>query len=157
MRALSLFVVTAAVGVLIMPVAAEPTKWSQVGILNCTMGPSIGLVIGDRQQARCIFKSDATKLTDRYTGRIERKGGDAGIPSGARFRWRVLTQPGKLPAESLVGRYIDGTDKITFGKQDLAGAALCNKSKGSVCLRPAAGELRSRQNLAFGTYALSLQ
>jgi len=157
MRAFSLCVVTAAVGALAMPVAAEPTKWSQVGILNCTMGPSIGLVRGGHQQARCIFRSAATKLTDRYTGRIERKGHNAGIPSGARFFWRVLTQTGKLPAGSLVGRYADATDQVTFGGQDLAGAALCNTSKQLVCLRPAAREVRNRENLAFGTYALSLE
>jgi hypothetical protein len=157
MRAFSLCVVTAAVGTLVMPVAAEPTKWSQVGILNCTMGPSIGLVIGDRQRARCIFKSDAKKLTDRYTGRIEREGSDAGIASGARFRWRVLTSTGKKPALSLVGRYTDATDQMTFEGQNFVGVALCSKASHLVCLRPAAREIRSRANLAFGTYALSLE
>jgi hypothetical protein len=157
MRAFSLCVVTAAVGALVTPVAAEPTKWSQVGILNCTMGPSIGLVIGDRQQARCIFKSDATKLTDRYTARMERKSDEAGIASGSRFRWRVLTQTGKLLAESLVGRYTDATDQIGFEGQKFVGVALCSKASQLVCLRPAAREVRSRANLAFGTYALSLE
>ena len=157
MRTFSLLVATAAIGALVAPVAAEPAKWSQVGKLNCTMGPSIGLVMGDRQQARCIFKSDATKLTDRYTGRIERQGGDAGIPSGARFRWNVLTLTGKTPAPSLVGRYADATDQITPEGKNFAGMALCSKARQLVCLRPAAGEIRSRANLAFGTYALSLE
>ena len=63
MRAFSLFVATAAVGALVMPATAEPTKWSQAGTLDCTMGPSIGLVIGNRQQARCVFTS-AQMATD---------------------------------------------------------------------------------------------
>jgi hypothetical protein len=157
MRAFSLFVATAAVGALVMPGTAEPTKWSQAGTLDCTMGPSIGLARGGRQQARCVFKSAPTKLAERYTGRMEREGLDAGIPSGARLLWTVLTQTGKLPAKALVGRYTDATGQITFEEDDFAEAALCNKSKRLVCLRPAAGEARARENLAFGISALRLE
>ena len=157
MRAFSLFVATAAVGALVMPATAEPAKWSQAGTLDCTMGPSIGLVMGNRQQARCVLTSAPAKLTERYTGRLERERLDAGIPSGARFRWTVLTQTGKLSAKALVGRYADATGQITFEGDDFAGAALCSKSKRLVCLRPVPGEVRGRENLAFGISALRLQ
>ena len=157
MRAFSLCVATAAVGFLVMPAAAEPAKWSQAGTLDCTMGPSIGMVMGNRQQARCVLTSAPAKLTERYTGRLERERLDAGIPSGARFLWSVVTQTGKLPAKALVGRYADATGQITFEGDDFAGAALCSKSKRLVCLRPVAGEVRGRENLAFGIAVLRLE
>lgn len=157
MRAFSLFVATAAVGALVMPATAEPTKWSQAGTLNCTMGPSIGLVMGNRQQARCVFTSAPAKLTERYTGRMERERLDTGIPSGARFVWSVLTQTAKLPAKALVGHYTDATGQIIFEGGDFAEAALCSKSTRLVCLRPVAGEAGARENLAFGISALRLQ
>ena len=157
MRIFSLLLVTAAVGALAGPVTAQPAKWSHVGTLDCSMGPSIGLVRGGHQQARCVFKSAVTKQTHRYTGKMERKGHNAGIPSGAKFHWNVLTLTGKVSATALVGNYIDATEQITFEAPDFAGVALCSKSKRVVCLRPAADEGWTRENLAFGTYGLKLE
>jgi hypothetical protein len=156
MRAFPLFVVTAAVVALATPVAAEPAKWLQAGTLACTMGPSIGLVRGGHQQARCIFKSATTKLTGRYTAKMEQEGHEAGVASGSRFIWTVLTQTGKLPA-ALVGHYIDATGQIIFKNDDVAEAALCSIPKPAICLRPLAGEMWVRENLAFGVSALRLE
>jgi hypothetical protein len=157
MQTIASFIVTAAVGALATPVAAEPAKWLQAGTLTCTMGPSIGLVRSGRQQARCVFESAAAKPTDRYTGKMEREGQDVGIPSGGRFFWAVMTQGPSLPAKALVGRYTGGTGQVAFEGDDFAEAALCSKRKSPVCLRPLAREMQVRENLAFGTSALKLE
>jgi hypothetical protein len=157
MQAFALIVLAAAVGALATPVAAEPAKWLEAGTLTCIRGPSIGLVRGGRQQARCIFESATTKPTDRYTGKMEREGHDVGIPSGGRFFWAVMAQAVNLPAKALVGRYTDATGQIAFEGNDLAEAALCSKRKSPVCLRPLAREMQARQNLAFGTSVLRLE
>jgi len=156
MRVLLSFVAIAALSALVRPIVAEPAKWLQAGTLACTMGPSIGLVRGGHQQARCIFKSATTKLTDRYTAKMEQEGHDAGVASGSKFLWTVLTQTGKLPS-ALVGRYTDATSHIALEDDDVVGTALCSLPKSAVCLRPLAGEVWVRENLAFGVSALRLE
>jgi hypothetical protein len=61
---------------------AQPTR---VGGLTCDAAPRVGLVIGSRQNLRCVFRSSATGRQYRYTGTISRIGLDVGITGGGRL------------------------------------------------------------------------
>jgi Protein of unknown function (DUF992) len=147
---------TATLSLMVTPAMSEPKTWSQVGALNCTMGPSIGLVMGSRQKARCVFEPAATNAREVYTGRMELEGADLGIVTGGKFSWMVVAETKSLPAKSLVGRYVGAAEEIILDGND-GGSALCSGLKRSICLRPVTGASQGNENLAFGTSALRLQ
>jgi hypothetical protein len=45
---------------------AQPIR---VGGLTCDAAPRVGLVVGSRQNLRCVFRSNATGRQYGYTGR----------------------------------------------------------------------------------------
>jgi hypothetical protein len=147
---------TATLSLMVTPAMSEPKKWSQVGALNCTMGPSIGLVMGSLQKARCVFRPDGTKAREFYTGRIDLEGADLGIIPGGKFSWMVMAEPQSLTANGLVGRYVGTSEEIGLNGND-GGNALCNGPEHSVCLRPVTSASEEDEDLAFGVSALQLQ
>ena len=138
---------------LIMPGAASQ-KWSRVGTLDCTAGPSIGLLMGSLQKSRCVFRPTAAGKAENYSGRMEREGLDLGITPGAKMVWAVLATTPKLPAKSLAGRYAGATEEFVL---EGGGAvhALCSAGKRSVCLQPAGDQASG--NLAAGILAVTLE
>lgn len=150
-----LLVVMATLSIMVTPAMSEPKKWSRVGALKCTMGPSIGLVMGLHQKARCVFEVAATNAQEFYIGRIELQGGGLVIVTGGKFSWMVVAETKSLPAKGLVGSYVGTTEEIIVDGND-GGNALCSGRKRSVCLRPSTGE-SGNENLAFGTSTLRLQ
>jgi hypothetical protein len=112
---------------------AESQKWIAVGTLDCTVGPSIGLVIGARQHARCFYKSDHATNSRSYVGRLERAGRKAGLPSGGKLIWTVFAPDG--PKNELSGRYIAPSDQSQFSEGD--SYTVCRPAPNVVCLRPA--------------------
>jgi hypothetical protein len=138
---------------LIVPAAATQ-KWSRVGTLNCTAGPSIGLLMGSLQKARCVFRSTATGKAENYSGRMEREGLELGITPGTKMLWAVLATTARLPAKSLTGRYAGAAEESVLAGERVE-HALCNAGKRSVCLQAVGDEANG--NLAPGISAVKLE
>jgi hypothetical protein len=136
--------------------AAEQT-WRKIGTLDCTMGPSIGLLYGDRQQARCTFSPGPAGDKQRYIGRMSRPGVNLGIAPGSRMIWTVLSgsSPGG-PPKSIVGSYggvcSDIASLRSGGEKALAGGP-----ENSVCLQPVTTAPKRQPNLAFEITTLRLE
>jgi len=146
----------ATLSVLVTPAVSEPQGWSRVGALNCRMGPSIGLVMGSLQKARCVFKPATTKTTEVYNGRMEQEGVDLGFIPGGKFSWMVLAETNSWSAKSLVGRYVGTTEGFILDG-DNGGHALCSEADRSICLRPVRRGIEANENLAVGISTLQLQ
>jgi hypothetical protein len=134
--------------VLCVPMAApkaEPPELTPIGTLKCTAGASLGLTVGGRQRARCTF--NAQTFTANYTGRFERSGRLAGIPSGSKLEWTVLAESGSR--RDLSGRY-------QLPEHGGSGA-LCLGSPYSICLRPDQRMTEWNRNLALAIFTLRLE
>jgi hypothetical protein len=156
MKILRLIFTAAIVGAAITPAAAQERKWTQVGALNCDMGPSVGLIVGSRQKVKCVFRSTATGKSEVYTGRIGRLGLDLGITAGGKMIWAVFAKTTSLAPHSLAGSYVGGSGDISLGV-GVGANALFGGSNRSISLQPLSLEGQIGANLALGVAALTLQ
>jgi hypothetical protein len=121
------------------------------------MGPSIGLAMGWRQQAQCVYRPASSDTREAYTGRMERPGPDL-VLTGGKLVWVVLSRMERLPPKSLFGRFSGPRDDIMVGEATEATAALCRGTQRAVCLQPFAdSDYEDGDNLAFGISALRLE
>ena len=52
------------------PVLAQSPGWVKVGGLNCTMSPTIGLLVVEEQAVNCRFTPDGYYPSEHYIGTI---------------------------------------------------------------------------------------
>jgi len=156
MRILCTAIAAAVIGAATTSASAQQKTWTQVGALNCDMGPSVGLIVGSRQRIKCVFRSTATGIVESYTGRIGRLGLDLGITAGGKMIWSVFAQTSSLPRRALAGSYVGGSGDISLGV-GVGANALFGGSNRSVSLQPLSLEGQVGVNLALGVAALTLQ
>ena len=137
--------IPAAMGQQLGSAPAQPPVWQQVGTLDCTIGPSIGLVMGGRQHARCAFKRDEASTETAYVGRLEKASRTAGLPSGGRLTWSVFAAS-PAGADKLVGEYRTAAKAPGFAEQNAY--TMCQGVAQAVCLQPVVGGDRWKPNLA---------
>src|SRR5215510_7217523 len=95
------------------PAAAQ--NQSKAGMLTCKLGPSIGLIVGSRQQMQCQFAPDNGGRLEAYSGTITRLGLDVGITAGGVMGWAVLASTSALPHGALKGTYAGASGDISLG------------------------------------------
>src|SRR4051812_1206094 len=123
---------------------AQSSEWGERGTLNCTVGPSIGLVMGARQHARCAFET-APGNSRAYFGRLQKTERRAGLPSGGKLIWTVFAAPNTL-VDDITGSYQSSHSQPEFkGRDDYT---VCQIPPRSICLRPMRVDTASRGNLA---------
>ena len=113
---------------------AQPVR---VGGLTCDTGPRVGLVLGSRQQLRCVFRSNATGRNYTYTGTIGRIGLDLGVTAGG-------------------GTYVGASGNASFGL-GLGANVLIGGSNRTISLQPLSVEGQIGINLAAGVARLTLR
>ena len=59
------------------PATARAQQLVRVGGLTCDAGPRAGLILGSRQDVRCVFLASGTGQQYSYSGKIRRIGLDA--------------------------------------------------------------------------------
>ena len=77
---------------LVASATAQTQPIFRVGGLTCDTGPRVGLVLGSRQDMRCVFVANATGEQYTYRGTIRRVGVDIGVTRGGRLFWRFLRE-----------------------------------------------------------------
>jgi hypothetical protein len=125
--------------------ATQPSAWTELGTLDCIVGPSIGLVAGARQHARCVFKRKPESSSTPYIGRLEKVGRAVGLPSGGKLIWTVFATSDAM-ATNLSGNYRTSGDAHDFAQRDAY--TICKGSPQPTCLQPVVGEVQWKQNLA---------
>lgn len=152
----SLMMAAAAAATLAMSLSsAEAQSRTRVGGLTCDLAPSVGLVLGSQQDARCIFRPARGK-PERYHARLSRLGVDLGVKEGGRLYWAVLAHSAITPPRSLVGDYVGASGQAAFGIG--AGAnVLVGGSGRSISLQPVSVSAQRGVNVAAGVASLSLR
>ncbi len=128
----------------------------RAGSLNCTSGTTVGMLIGSRQNLRCVFIASGTDHRYHYTGTVTRLGVDLGITSGARFVWAVFAPTSHVGPGALRGGYVGASGSASVGIG--AGAnVLIGGSNNTISLQPLSVEGRRGVNLALGVANMQLR
>ncbi|HMM88049.1 DUF992 domain-containing protein [Bradyrhizobium sp.] len=132
---------------------AQPVR---VGGLTCDAAPRVGLLVGSRQNLRCVFRSNATGRSYTYTGTIGRIGLDVGITGGGRLFWGVFAPTSHVGYGVLRGTYVGASGNASFGL-GLGANVLVGGSNRTISLQPLSVEGQLGVNLALGVARLTLR
>ena len=127
----------------------------RAGGLSCNLAPTVGLIIGSRQQVRCTFTPSTGGPVEYYSGHISRLGIDLGVTAGGRMIWGVFARTSKLPPRTIAGTYVGASGDISLG---LGGGAnvLVGGSNRSISLQPLSLQGQVGVNLALGVARMTL-
>src|SRR4051794_25785609 len=96
------------------PAASQQPSYARSGVLNCTMSPSIGFIIGSHQTLACRFVPHRGR-PERYAGAITTLGLDIGVTAGGVMGWAVLLSTTDPQPGALAGTYVGASGDIAIG------------------------------------------
>ena len=135
---------------------AEAQRRTQAGRLNCTLAPSVGLVVGSRQRMSCEFIASRRAFRDLYSGTVTRVGLDLGVTAGGVMGWTVLARTKGLRRGALAGTYVGASGDIALGV-GVGANALVGGTGRSIMLQPLSVSGQIGVNLALGVARLTLR
>jgi hypothetical protein len=142
------------IGVLASP-TADAQQPFRVGTLTCNTSPRVGLVLGSRQDMRCVFRASAGPQYN-YSGLIRRVGLDIGVTRGGTLVWLVFARNSLIGRPTLRGSYVGASGNVALGI-GLGAKVLVGGSRRSVMLQPVSVEGQIGINLALGVTNLILR
>jgi Protein of unknown function (DUF992) len=135
---------------------AQARRPLRVGGLTCTTGPRVGLVLGSRQDMRCVFDESATGQRYSYAGTIRRIGLDVGVTRGGTLFWGVFARNSHIGRGTLRGSYVGASGNAAVGL-GLGANVLVGGSRRTITLQPLSVEGQIGLNLALGVSNLVLR
>jgi hypothetical protein len=132
--------------------AREPFR---AGTLTCDTSARVGLVLGSRQDMRCVFVA-VNGRQYIYRGLIRRLGLDIGVTRGGTLLWRVFARNSQIGRGTLRGNYVGASGNIALGV-GLGAKLLIGGSRRSIVLQPLSVEGLIGINLALGVANLTLR
>jgi Protein of unknown function (DUF992) len=148
--------VCAFLAVLFEPATAQARLPFRIGGLTCSTGPRVGLVLGSRQDMRCVFVASATGQQYVYTGTIRRLGVDIGVTRGGTLFWAVFARNSQIGRGTLRGNYVGASGNVAVGL-GLGAKVLIGGSRRTITLQPLSVEGQIGLNLALGVANLTLR
>jgi hypothetical protein len=135
---------------------AQAQRRTQVGRLNCTLAPAVGLIVGSRQRMSCEFVASRRAFRDLYSGTVTRVGLDLGFTRGGVMGWTVLARTKGIRRGALAGTYVGASGDIALGV-GVGANALIGGSGRSIMLQPLSVSGQVGVNLALGVAGLTLR
>jgi Protein of unknown function (DUF992) len=135
---------------------AQAQRPLRVGGLTCSTGPRVGLVLGSRQNMRCVFLASGTGRQYIYSGAIKRVGLDVGVTRGGTLFWGVFARHSQIGQATLRGNYVGASGNIAVGL-GLGANVLVGGSRRTITLQPLSVEGQIGINLALGVTRLTLR
>jgi hypothetical protein len=127
----------------------------RVGGLTCATSPRVGLILGSRQDMRCVFVA-ATGRQYIYAGTIRRVGLDIGVTGGGTLFWGVFARNTNIGRGTLRGSYVGASGNVAVGL-GLGANVLVGGSRRTITLQPLSIEGQIGLNLALGISSLVLR
>jgi hypothetical protein len=136
--------------------SADAQNRVRAGGLSCRLSPTVGLIIGSRQQIQCTFTPGRGGPVEYYSGQISRLGLDLGVTGGGRMIWGVFAGTSKLPPRTLAGSYVGASGDASLG---VGGGAnvLVGGSNRTISLQPLSLQGQVGVNLAVGVARMTLR
>jgi hypothetical protein len=128
----------------------------RVGGLTCATAPRVGLVLGSRQDMRCVFLSSGTDRKYTYVGTIRRVGLDIGVTRGGTLFWGVFARNSNIGRGTLRGSYVGASGNVALGV-GLGANVLIGGSRRTITLQPLSVEGQIGLNLALGVSNLVIR
>jgi hypothetical protein len=137
--------------------SGEIGKHIQIGRLRCAVAPSVGFVVGSRQEMQCELRTGGIpgQLTGLYRGVIKRFGIDLGVTGAGILIWEVFTVTKNVGPGDLAGEYVGASADVAFAL-GLGANVLVGGSNRSVALHPSSVEGMTGVDLAVGVADLTL-
>ena len=135
--------------------AQAPPTWTQVGMLNCRLNPSIGFIIAGHQTMECRFTQDGFP-PQAYEGALNTVGLNIGITAGGALAWAVFAPTAGAPAGALAGEYVGASGDIGIGL-GVGANVLIGGSGRTIALQPVSVEGSVGVNVVLGVSALKLR
>jgi hypothetical protein len=136
--------------------AQNPGGWTQIGVLNCKLNPSIGFIIAGHQSMECGFAQAAPLPPQAYQGALNMVGLDIGFTAGGVLNWAVFAPTAGAPAGALAGEYVGASGDIGLGL-GVGANVLVGGSGRTFALQPLSVEGSVSVNVALGVSALKLR
>ena len=138
------------------PSAAQSPNWTQIGMLNCRLNPSIGFIIAGHQTMECRFTQNAPFPPQAYEGALNTVGLDIGISAGGALAWAVFAPTAGAPAGALAGEYVGASGDIGIGV-GVGANVLLGGSARTFALQPLSVEGSVAVNAVLGVSGLKLR
>ena len=135
--------------------AQTPSGWTQVGMLNCRVNPSIGFIIAGHQSMECRFTQGGLP-PQAYEGALNMVGLNIGISAGGVLNWAVFSPTVGPPPGALAGEYVGASGDIGIGL-GVGANVLVGGSARTIALQPLSLEGSVSFNVALGVSALQLR
>lgn len=128
----------------------------RVGSLICDADARVGLVLGSRQDMRCVFRSSADEKQHSYRGKIRRVGVDIGVTRGGTLTWAVFAPGAAVAPGALRGSYFGVSGNAALGV-GLGAKVLMGGLRRAIALQPLSIEGQIGINLAVAVSSLTLR
>ena len=139
----------------LVPVSAQPSGGTKIGVLTCRTSASLGLIVVSRQGLRCSFSPDFGPR-ENYEGHVRRLGLDLGIRTGGVMTWGVIAPTNGYHRGALAGTYVGASGSASFGV-GVGANVLIGGWHRSISLQPLSVEGQTGVNLALGVARLTLR
>ena len=133
------------------PIVAEAQS-TRLGGLTCDASSRGRLVLGSRENLRCVFRSSDAKRRFNYSGITRGLDFDLHAARGETLFWAVFAPTTKFSRRTLRGNY------MAIGRSpDPSGNVLIGGSLGTISLNPSTVEGQVDVNLSLAVTNLSLR
>jgi len=147
--------VGAAAAILLASFATANAQQTQVGVLRCHGGPTVGAVLGSTTQLNCMYYGVGGH-TDAYAATIHRFGVDLGATQQTLVGWRVFAPTAQVGPGALSGNYGGVGGNASFGVGG-GGNVLVGGSANSFALQPLSLQGQTGLNVTGGIVGLALR
>ncbi len=137
-----------------MLAGAGTAKAAQVGLLECNVAPSVGLIITSSKALACRFTRTYAP-TDYYVGTITNFGLSIGATGAGRIVWGVFAATHELGHRALAGHYAGASANVTLGL-GLGANALVGGNRHSLGLQPLSVNTQTGVDITAGITGLTL-
>jgi hypothetical protein len=129
---------------------------TKVGVLHCTLGAHLGLIIGGFERMACRFTPEGPGPAEAYSGTMATLGVDLGFTAGGALTWGVYAPTNYMMPGSLAGSYVGASGNVGFavgvGENFLIGG-----SANTVALQPWSVEGTAGVNVSVGLANMELR
>ncbi len=132
-----------------------PQEGLNVGLLRCTVNPTVGMIVGSTSRMRCQFQPVNRSAPGSFRGRITKVGLSVGITSRTEVRWLVFAV-GKIRPRAIAGNYVGVSASASAGG-GLGANVLVGGLNSSVSLQPVSVQAQTGLNIAIGISGLNLR
>lgn len=133
-----------------------PPPGLKVGMLSCTLSPTVGLLFGGLQTVACQFLPDGPYPSEAYVGTFGTLGLDIGVVAVGGLAWQVYNGTSGPLIHALAGTYVGGSGEVGAGV-GVGANVLFGGSNRTIALQPVSLEGEVAINLELGVSTLTLR